>query len=72
MTIVFNELLGCFEVIIASVFDVKEAHKLIESLDQKHNETIIDKCEVLTADKEYDDSKLINVLLSVNIWKAVQ
>nr|WP_291955904.1 hypothetical protein [Mahella sp.] len=31
-------------------------------LDEKHHETVIDKCEVLEADKGYDDSKLIEKL----------
>jgi hypothetical protein len=56
------ELPVVFEVTRASVSDVKEGHKLIETLDQKHHETIIDKCEVLTADKGYDDIKLIKKL----------
>jgi len=44
----------------AFVSDVQEGHKLIERLAEQQPE-IIERCEILAADKGYDDKKLINV-----------
>lgn len=56
------ELPVAFGLTGASASDIKVGHKLLEKLDEKHHETVIDKCEVLEADKGYDDSKLIEKL----------
>lgn len=52
------ELPVVFSVTKASVSDPKEGHELLERLAQKQPE-IMARCEVLTADKGYDDTKLI-------------
>jgi len=54
------ELPVSFSVTKASVSDVQEEHKLIERLAEQQPE-IIERCEILAADKGYDDKKLINV-----------
>lgn len=55
------ELPVSFSVTKASVSDVQEGHKLIERLAERQPE-IIERCEVLTADKGYDDTRLIEKL----------
>ncbi len=60
------ELPVSFTVTKASASDVTEGHKLINQLDSQHPE-IMDGCAVMTADKGYDDVKLIEKL-----WKEHQ
>lgn len=55
-----------FTVTRASVSDVQEGYKLIARLEKQQPE-IMDRCEVLTADKGYDDTKLI-----VKLWDKHQ
>ena len=50
----------------ASSSDVKEEHKLIDRVAEQNPE-IIERCETLTADKGYDDSKLI-----IKLWDKCQ
>jgi hypothetical protein len=50
-----------FSVTKASISDVQEGHKLIERLAEQQPE-IIERCEILAADKGYDDKKLIEKL----------
>lgn len=56
------ELPVAFNLTKASTSEIKQAHKMLEDLEEKHPE-IIDKCETLEADRGYDDTKLI-----VNLW----
>lgn len=51
-----------FTVTRASASDVQEGHKLLAHLEKRQPE-IMERCEVLTADKGYDDTKLI-----VKLW----
>jgi hypothetical protein len=60
------ELPVSFSVTKASASDIQEGHKLIARLEEQQPE-IIERCEVLTADKGYDDTKLI-----VNLWDEHQ
>lgn len=60
------ELPVSFCVTKASVSDPKGGHELLERLAQNQPE-IIERCEVLTADKGYDDAKLI-----VKLWDDYQ
>lgn len=60
------ELPVSFSVTKASVSDVQEGHKLIDRVAEQQPE-IIDRCEVLTADKGYDDTKLV-----VKLWDEHQ
>jgi hypothetical protein len=55
------ELPVAYEVSKASATDVVEGHKLLDKLKAK-NEVVIKTCEYLTADKGYDDTKLIEKL----------
>lgn len=57
------ELPVAFTVTKASVSDISEGHKLIDKLAKQHP-GIIETCEVLTADKGFDDTKLI-----VKLWE---
>lgn len=52
-----------FTVTKASASDITEGHKLIDKLTHQHSD-IIDTCEILTADRGYDDSKLL-----VKLWE---
>jgi len=63
------ELPVAYEVTTASKSDVIEGHKLIEKLQSKHRD-ILDECKYLSADKGYDDTKLIDKLWKKGI-KAV-
>lgn len=60
------ELPVCFSVTKASVHDIKAGHELIDLLAEQQPE-IIERCEVLAADKGYDDTKLI-----VKLWEEHQ
>lgn len=51
------ELPIAFEVTKASSSEVKQAHQMIDNLNKTHPE-LIEKSEVLTADRGYDDIKL--------------
>ncbi|WP_432203832.1 transposase [Thermoanaerobacter uzonensis] len=55
------ELPVAFEVTKASVSEVKQAHKIIDKLNERHPE-LIERCEILTADRGYDDTKLYEKL----------
>jgi len=55
------ELPVAFEVTKASTSEVKQAHKMIEKLDEDHPE-LIETCETFEGDKGYDDSKLNMIL----------
>ena len=55
------ELPIAYSVTKASVSDVKEAHQLIDTLESKQPE-ILEKTEVLSGDKGYDDTKFIEKL----------
>ncbi len=55
-----------FSVTKASASDVREGHKLLDSLSEQQPE-ILDRCEVLTADRGYDDTKLV-----VKLWEQHQ
>jgi hypothetical protein len=57
------ELPVAFEVTKASASEVKQAHRLIDKLKESRPE-VLDQCEYLTADRGYDDGKLIEKL-----WK---
>lgn len=52
------ELPVAYELTKASASDIKEGHKVIEKLENRHPE-IINICETLEADKGYDDTNLI-------------
>ncbi|MDW7656442.1 MAG: transposase [Bacillota bacterium] len=56
------ELPVCYQVTAASASDVIEGHKLVDKLAHEQPE-MIETCEKLSADKGYDDSKLINKLM---------
>jgi len=56
------ELPVCYRVTAASASDVTEGHKLVDKLADEQPE-MIETCEYLSADKGYDDSKLINKLM---------
>jgi len=60
------ELPVSFSVTKASVSDVQEGHELIERLAEQQPE-IIERCEILTADKGYDDTKLM-----MKLWDEYQ
>ena len=55
------ELPVAFEVTKASTSEVKQAHEMIEKLDEDHPE-LIETCETFLGDRGYDDTKL-NILL---------
>ncbi|KHO62849.1 transposase [Thermoanaerobacter sp. YS13] len=55
------ELPVAFEVTKASVSEIKQAHKIIDKLNERHAE-LIERCEILTADRGYDDTKLYEKL----------
>jgi len=55
-----------FSVTKASVNDMNEGHKLINKLAEQQPD-IMDRCEVLIADKGYDDTKLV-----VKLWEEYQ
>ena len=57
-----HELPVCYSVTAASASDVTEGHKLVDKLADEQPE-IIQACEYLSADKGYDDSKLINKVM---------
>ncbi|MFW0860583.1 MAG: transposase [Dethiobacter sp.] len=59
-----------FSVTKASVSDVKEGHKLTERLAEQQPE-IMERCEFLTGDKGYDDTKLITKLWDEHQIKPV-
>lgn len=52
------ELPIAYKITKASASDIIEGHALVEQLDKKHPE-ILEKAETLTADKGYDDTKLL-------------
>lgn len=54
----------------ASVSDVREGHNLIDRLAEQQPE-IMERCEVLIADKGYDDTKLIEKLWDEHQIKPV-
>lgn len=72
------ELPIAYELTTASKSESKQAHKMIDTLAQKHPD-IIKRCETLAADKGYDDTKLhvklwdkygIKALIDIrNMWK---
>jgi hypothetical protein len=47
-----------YELTKASVSEVKQAHKMIDDLNEAHPE-LIERCETLEADRGYDDTKLL-------------
>jgi transposase len=55
------ELPVAYEVTRASSSDVVEGHKLVDKL-KKGNKEIVEACKLMTADKGYDDTKLIEKL----------
>ena len=55
------ELPVAFEITKASTSEVKQAHKMIEKLDESHPE-LIRKCETFIADRGYDDTRLYEKL----------
>jgi len=55
------ELPVAFEMTRASASEMPEGRKLVQKLDEKHEE-LVDGCEALTADKGLDDTKLIKQL----------
>lgn len=55
------ELPVAFEVTKASTSEVKQAHEMIEKLNERHPE-LIEGCETLVADRGYDDTKLYEKL----------
>jgi len=67
-----------YELTKASVSEVKQAHKMIDDLNEAHPE-LIERCETLEADRGYDDTKLyeklwddykIKPVIDIrNIWK---
>lgn len=72
------ELPVAFELTKASTSEVKQAHKIVDNLNETHP-TLIEGCETLTADKGYDDIKLhkklwneydIKPIIDIrNMWK---
>ena len=64
------ELPVAFEVTKASSSEVKQAHTMIDDLKETHPE-LIEKSEVLTADRGYDDVKLHKKLWNENDIKPV-
>ena len=52
----------CYHVTAASAADITEGHKLVEKLAQEQP-ALIESCDYLSADKGYDDSKLIHKLM---------
>lgn len=64
------ELPVSFSVTKASVNDINEGHKLIDKLAEKQPE-VMDRCEVLIADKGYDDTKLVMKLWDEHQVKPV-
>lgn len=50
----------------ASESDVAYGHKVVDKLQAKHRK-IVDRCEYMTADKAYDDGKLISRLMKEEI-----
>lgn len=64
------ELPVAFEVTKASSSEVKQAHTMIDDLKETHPE-LIEKSEVLTADRGYDDIKLHEKLWNENDIKPV-
>lgn len=59
-----------FSVTKAAVADITEGHKVIDRLADQHPE-IMNRCEVLTADKGYDDTKLLTKLWDEHKVKPV-
>jgi len=57
------ELPVAFTVTKASNSEIKEAHKIIDTMEKKQSQ-ILNRCEYLMADRGYDDSKFITKL-----WK---
>jgi transposase len=55
------ELPVAFEVTKASTSEVKQAHEMIEKLNERHPE-LIEGCETLAADRGYDETKLYEKL----------
>jgi len=64
------ELPVAYEVTRASASEVKQAHKMIPALKERH-EKLIESCKTLTADKGYDDGKLIEKLWDTHGIKPV-
>lgn len=64
------ELPVSFSVTKASVNDINEGHKLIDKLAEEQPE-VMDRCEVLIADKGYDDTKLVMKLWDEHQVKPV-
>lgn len=56
------ELPVAFEVTKATASETKEAHKLLDRMEEKQRE-ILDRCEVFIGDKGYDDTALI-----IRVW----
>lgn len=59
-----------YEVTKASTADVRQGHKMLAQLAQRHPH-IVQQCEVFTGDKAYDDGKLIRELWDAHQIKAV-
>lgn len=55
------ELPVAFELIKASTSEVRQAHKMIDDLNEAHPK-LIKRCETLEADRGYDDTKLYEKL----------
>ena len=55
------ELPVAYELTKASTSEVRQAHKMLEELGEKHPE-LVERCEILAADKGYDDTKLYQKL----------
>lgn len=55
------ELPVAYELTKASTSEVKQAHKMVDELNEVHPE-LIDRCETLEADRGYDDTKLFEKL----------
>lgn len=64
------ELPVAFELTNASNSEVKQAHKMVDALNETHPE-LVDRCEILTADRGYDDIKLHEKLWNENGIKPV-
>lgn len=64
------ELPVAFNLIKASKSEVKQAHKMVDELADTHPE-LIEKCETLSADRGYDDTKLIKKLWDEHKIKPV-
>lgn len=64
------ELPVAYELTKASTSEVKQAHKMIDNLNDKHPK-LIERCETLEADRGYDDIKLYKKLWDEYLIKPV-